>query len=466
MTQPARHSLFVAGLGTLLILAAFTTPLSTLNATATALDTGVAGRTWILSSMSIGLAAALLSSGTIGDDFGRRRTFITGMVVFAAGSITCAIVPDITIFVLARVLQGIGGAAVVASSLGMIAHAYAPGPARAKASGVWGASVGAGIAVGPLLSAGLDSSMNWRASYWVVAVVALGLAVGARLMVDESRSHDPKGLDLVGAVLLAAGMASLLAALVEGRQGWTHPIVLVLCAAAVALLLAFAVVEARVNAPMLDLGLFRQPPFIAATTAAFTTGMGVIALFSFMPGFLGIALGISALDAALLLFVWSATSVATALLARHLPASIPGRIELGVGLIAMAVGQLALIGITQSSSWSRFLPGLLITGLANGVVNAALGREAVASVPPGRGGMGSGANNTARYVGSAIGVTIVAVIATRPGPASPVTDLIHGWNSVVALTAGISLLGGLAVLACFPRTSERRHAAQKESVHG
>jgi MFS family permease len=465
MSHLPRQSLSIAGLGTLLTLVAFTAPLSTLNATAAALDADVAGRTWILSSISIGLAAALLSAGTIADDFGRRRTFIVGMVILAVGSIVSALVSDVTVFVLARVMQGVGGAAVVASSLGIIAHAYAPGPERAKASGVWGASVGAGIAIGPLMSAGLEESLSWRAAYWVVAIAAIGLAVGARLVVDESRSPDPKGLDLVGTLVLAAGMSSLLAALVEGRQGWTEPAVLALGAAAIILLVVFVAVEARGSAPMLDLKLFGQPRFVAATTAAFTTGMGLIALFSFMPGFVGIALGISALDAAFLLFVWSGTSVVTALLARHLPARIPGQVELGVGLIGIAAGQLVLLGVSESSSWTRFLPGLLVTGLASGVVNAALGREAVASVSAGRGGMGSGANNTARYVGSAIGVTIVAVIATRPRAGSPLADLVHGWNVAVVVTAAISLLGGLVVLACFERTPHRRHAAKKESIH-
>lgn len=447
------RALAVAALGTMLALVVFTTPLATLNATAASLGADVAGRTWILSSMSIGLAAALLSSGTIADDFGRRRTFLIGMVVMAAGSVACALVPHVLVFVLARVVQGLGAAAVIASSLGIIAHAFPAGPARAAASGVWGASVGAGIAVGPLMSAGLDRIASWRDAYWVIGVAAVLIAIAARLLIDESRSAEPRGLDLWGALLLAAGMSCLLAALVEGRQGWTQAGVIVLAAAAIAILVLFVVVEARTAYAMLELSLLRQPAFAAATLAAFVTGAGVIALFSYMSGFLGTALGITAMGSALLLFGWSATSVVTALLARRIPAHIPGRVQLGVGICAVAIGQLALAGIDGDSTWQRFLPGLLFAGVASGFVNAALGREAVASVPPGRGGMGSGANNTARYVGSAIGVTLVAVIAARPGPGSPTADLIHGWNVAVIVTAAISFLGGLVVLACRPRRS-------------
>lgn len=244
-TRLSPRALAVAGLGTMLTLVAFTAPLATLNATSAALGTDTAGRTWILSSMSIGLSAALLSTGTIADDFGRRRTFIIGMVVLAVGSLVSALAPDVLIFVLARVVQGLGSAAVIASSLGIIAHTFPTGPARTHASGVWGASVGAGIAIGPLLSATLDRVADWRSIYWVLGVAALVLAVLARQRVDESRSDQPRGLDLPGALLLAGGMTCLLVALVEGRQGWVRPDVVGLFVASAVLLALFAVVEIR-----------------------------------------------------------------------------------------------------------------------------------------------------------------------------------------------------------------------------
>lgn len=459
MSRTPRKALGITSLGTLITLITFTLPLSTLNATASSLDTGIAGRTWILSSMSIGLAAALLSSGTLADDFGRRRTFVFGMALMVIGLVVCAVVPAVTVFVLARVLQGIGGAAVIASSLGIIAHTFPPGPERAAASGAWGASVGAGIAIGPLLAAGLDRAADWTDAYWVVAAAGAVLIFATTALVEESRTESPRGLDLAGALVLAGGMGCLLAALVEGRQSWTSTAVVVLGLVAVSLLLAFGLIESRTHSPMLDLSLFRHRPFVAATSAAFATGMGVIALFSFMPGFLGIALGISALGTAALLLVWSGASVVTALLARRLSGRMSARVQLGAGLLVVAAGQLALIDISTSSSWAQFVPGLFVAGLASGVVNAALGREAVASVPPGRGGLGSGANNTARYVGSAVGVTIVAVIATQPGSGSVQANLIHGWNVVALLTAAFSAIGGVGVLACRQRPSALRTGA-------
>ena len=453
-TPVARRTLAVAALGTFLSLMVFTAPLATINATATSLDAGVAGRTWVLSSMSVGLAAALLVAGAVADDVGRRRTFIVGMAVLAAGSLLAAVAPHVLLFVLARVVEGVGAAAVIAASLGIIAHAFAPGPERAAASGVWGASLGAGIAAGPLLTAGLDRYADWRLAYVVFAAFAVVLGVAAQVVAEESRSVR-RGVDLAGAVLLATGISAFLAALVEGRQGWGSPEVVLLLVLAVALLAGFAVVQGRSASAMLDLELLRHPPFAAATGAAFATGAGSIALFSFLPGFVGIALGMSASGAAWLLLAWSGTSVVSALLARRIPPRVAGRVQLAIGLAGVGLGQLALAGVDAGSTWRHFLPGLVVAGVASGVLNAALGRESVASVPADRAGLGSGANNTARYIGSAVGVTVVAVIASRPGPGNPMEDLVHGWNIAAVVTGLVSLVGAAAVLACRTRRAAR-----------
>src|SRR5262249_19485839 len=147
----------------------------------------VAGRTWILSSMSIGLGALLLTAGRVADDFGRRRTFVVGSAVVAVGSLVAALTPDVTVFVAARILQGVGGAAVVAAGRGMLATAFTDPLERTRATGLWGASVGAGIAVGPILSTWLGRWHSWRDVYVVVAVAGLTLALTAKGC-PESRS--------------------------------------------------------------------------------------------------------------------------------------------------------------------------------------------------------------------------------------------------------------------------------------
>jgi MFS family permease len=448
-SEQRRRALAVAAVATVLALVAFTAPLAAVGSVAASLGADLAGRTWILSSMGIGLGAALLTAGTLADDRGRRRVLTTGLVVLAASSVVAALAGSTLVFVAARVGQGAGAAAVVAASLGLVAHWFEPGPARAAASGVWGASVGGGIALGPLLASSLDRWASWRAVHWLLAVATTVLAVLAGRLLEESRSHERRPLDVPGALLLGLATTAFLAALVEGRSGWGRPTVLLLLAVALLAALAFAVTEWRVRFPMVDPALARDGRFVAATAAALATGAGIIGLLSFLPGFLALALGLAPTTAAVLFLTWSGTSVVLALLARRLPARWSGRAQLAGALVVVAAGQLALSGLTPGASWSRFLPGLLVAGVGSGVLNAALGREAVASVPDGRGGMGSGANNTARYLGSSVGVTVVSVLvaahATHAAGAAAVTGLLSGWNLAAWVTAGFSLAGALVV---------------------
>jgi predicted MFS family arabinose efflux permease len=428
------------------VLVAFTTPLATLVSTSHDLGSGPGGQAWILSSMSVGLAVALLVSGAIGDDHGRRRMLVLGAAVLAVTSVVAALAPNTLVLVLARVGQGIGGAAIISCGLGLIGHAFPVGPARARATGVWGASVGAGIAAGPLLMGWLDGTAGWRAGFWLLAAGSVALVVAGRLLLDESQARSARRVDVVGALLLAGGLVALLAGLVEGRLRWGLP-ALALLVAAVVLVAGFVGWEARVRAPMLDLTLFRRPEFVSSIAAALATGAGVIGLMSFSPTFLQRALGYSTFQAAALLFAWSGTSAVVALLARLLPAAFPVRYRLVTSLLVVAGGLALLAGLDADVSVYGLLPGMLVAGVGSGVLNAALGQIAVTSVPIGQSGAGSGANNTARYLGGALGVTIVAMLAAQDTPVA----LVSGWDTAAVVTAALSAAGALAVLAARPR---------------
>jgi Na+/melibiose symporter-like transporter len=241
--------------------------------------------------------------------------------------------------------------------------------------------------------------------------------------------------------VLGAGLVALLAGLVEGRQDWGRPVVTALFVAAAALLAAFALWERRVSTPLLDLALFRRPEFAASIVAGTATGAGIIALMSFTPTFFQRAFHHATLDAALSLLAWSATSAVVALLARRLPAGLGVRARLVGGLVVIAVGQLMLSGLDTDSTAAGLLPGLLVAGVGSGVLNAALGQIAVTSVPAGKASVGSGANNTARYVGAALGTTVVAVIAAHADPRA----LVAGWDTAAVVTAAASLAGALLV---------------------
>lgn len=447
----ARRVLTTASLGTVAVLVAFTAPLASFNQTVAGLGAGHGGATWVLSSMSIGLGAFLLTAGRLADDYGRRRWFVVGALVLGVSSLLGAVAGDVVTFVVSRVMAGAGGAAVIAAGLGMIAEAHPDPAARRRATGLWGASIGAGIAIGPLLGTYLGRLHSWRDVYVVLGVAGLALAVAGRRC-PESRSDHRARLDVAGVVLMALGTGAVLAGLTVGRGGWTRPAPVLLLAAGLAMLVAFVVVERRSNHPMLDLGLLRHPPFRAVNVAGLATGAGIIALMSYVSGFVGSGLGIPATTAAWLMLAWSAPSVVTSILARRLPARWGGRSQMTASLVLIGVGQLLVLGVETTSGPVRFLPGLLLAGVATGVLNAAMGRESVTSVPPGQAGLGSGANNTARYLGSAVGVTVVSVVAAPVG-AVTAQGLVDGWHRAVLVTAAVSLVGAVGVALLGERTA-------------
>ncbi len=300
-----------------------------------------------------------------------------------------------------------------------------------------------------MLAASLGLVISWRAAYWLTALMAAVLAIAGRRLLVESRADHRKPIDWAGVTLLGTGLAALIAGLTLGKSGIGQPDVLTLVIGGVVLLTAFALVEFRSAAPMLDPALFRNPAFVAVNVAALATGLGVIAQMSFFSTVLQRGLDKTEMTAALLLLGWSGVSVLTSLGARHLRLS--GRLQFVIGLLVVAVGQASMGWLQPSSSVFQALPGLVICGLGSGVINAALGRESVASVPPARAGMGSGANNTARYVGSAVGVTIVAIMATSVHSSTPQQSLLTGWNHSVVFTTTATVLGAIVVFLCRAR---------------
>jgi MFS family permease len=434
-------TLLIASLGTFAALVTYTGPLGNLPTVADALGAGPTGQTWILSSISVALAASLLTVGALADRYGRRRIFVAGNLVLAVGSVGCAVAGDTGPFIVGRLVQGVGSAAVIASSLGLIGSVFTELGPRARASGAWGASVGAGIAVGPVLAGLLDLVDAWRAFYVVLALGAVTLVIAGRRWLPESMSPTPRPLDIAGAMTLGGTLVVALIALVEGRDGVSERVA-ALVLGTVLLATAFVVVELRVSHPMLDLGSFRHPSFTAATLAALATGVSVIGIMSFACTFLIGTMGTTTLGAAVVLLAWSGTSAVAALLARRLPPALTGSRQLAIGLLGVSAGELALLGVGHGEV-VRLVPGLVLAGIASGVLNAGLGRQAVATVPAERASFGSGANNTARYLGSAIGVTLVVVISTSSN--AGVDARVAGWDRAVLVSAIIAAVSAVAV---------------------
>ncbi|TYK45421.1 MFS transporter [Actinomadura decatromicini] len=436
-------ALAVPAAATLLALMNYTAPMATLADTARGLRAGGTAQIWLMSSISLGLAAALLAVGSLADDHGRRRVFVLGAAALAVSSVVCALATDAPLFVGARIVQGAASAALIATGLGIVAASFEPGPRRAHATGVWGAMIGLGIALGPIASAGLAELGGWRLWYWVCAAASAPVGLAA-LRLPESRAARPRGLDLPGLLTMVLGIGALVAAITMGRLGWTRPSVLGLFAAAAVLLAAFAAVEARRREPMLDLGLFRRPAFQLSIVGALVTGLAVIGVMSYLATLMTLVLGLSALASALVLAIWSGLSFAAALQARRLPSRLPAGRLLGAGLALSAAGELAMLGMSPDGHWWRLAPGLAVSGIGSGLANAMLARLAVGSVPADRASMGSGANNTARYVGASVGVAVVGAIATGQGGGT--SGLAHGANVAMLVSAAVALAGAALMM--------------------
>ena len=435
-------TLLTTCLATLVALMNYTAPMTVLPQTAAGLHAGVTGQTWILNGIALGLAALLLVAGSLADNHGRRRMFVAGALLSVLASVACATAATTLMFVIARVVQGGATAATIVATLGIIGHEFPPGHARARASGLWGAMVGAGIALGPLAAGALTQLLDWRATYWAYAAVSAALALLGVLTLQESRAAVRRRADVTGVLTLGPGLAALLAAVTTGRQGWSQPLVLVLFAAAAVLLAAFVLVEARVREPMLDLGLFSRPAFLLSIGGALVTGLAVIGLMSYLPAAWERTLGWTPLLTAGWFALWSGMAFLAALQSRRL--RLAARNQLILGLALAAAGTLLLIGSAGHWSNARSALALVIAGVGSGLLNSALARLAIDSVPHGRASMGSGANNTARYIGSSLGVAItVAVVTAASGPRG---DVSHGIDVGLVVAAAVALVGAALAL--------------------
>lgn len=439
-------TLAVVALATCLALVVFTMPLTALDAMTESLGLSPGGQAWVMSGMPLGAAAGLLTAGAFGDSRGRKETFNAGLWITAASSAVAALAPNGAVLILARLVQGLGSAGIMACGLGLIGQMFF-GERRKFAAAIWAAALGAGVAAGPILISLLLHLGGWRSGHWLVAIASAVLALAAIRALPESPKFR-KRVDIIGSVLLMGGLGALLSAMTEVRFGLTG-LVSGLAVIAVLLLVAFVFFERRIDNPILQITLFRRADFAGATVAAFASGSGILALMTMVPTVLERGFGVNPLLAAFILLPWSSVTVFSALGANYLPKTLSSRSRVLLSMGGCLAAQLLLLLLAADAFWAMALPGLFLAGIANGILNASLGHAAVESVPAERAAMGSAANNTARYLGSAIGIAISSILISSAGT----PGLFTGWREAVLVTSGFTLLG-MVLMALM-----HRHAA-------
>ena len=374
------------------------------------LNTSFTDLQWVVDAYALTLAATMLNAGSLGDLLGRKKVFLVAIALFTAASALCGAAQSPLWLILARGAQGIGGAGMFAVSLAIISQEF-HGRERGTAFGIWGATVGLAVAIGPLVGGALTTYVGWRWIFFVNIPIGIACVAAGIRVLHESRNEEHGGADLPGLVTWTGALFALVLGLFRGADwGWSSGRIVGLFTAAAVLLAAFVAIELRSRAPMLDIRLFRVPTFTGAQITAFAMSSGMFAQFLFLPLYLENVLGYSAVKTGVLFLPLSLVSFVVAPIAGRLSTRIPVRILLGGGLAVIGVALLLMHGISLASSWTTLLAGFVVGGIGIGLVNAPLASTSVSVVEPRRAGMASGINNTFRQVGIATGIAALGAI--------------------------------------------------------
>ncbi|MDF2824215.1 MAG: transporter [Mycobacterium sp.] len=404
---------------------------------------------WILNSYTVVFAAVLALAGRLADRYGHRRVFLVGLVIFTAASAACALAPSLWALVSARTVQGVGAALITPTSLSLLLNAW-PAERRAKAVGTW-ASVGAvAAALGPPLG-GLLVAAGWQWVFLVNVPIGIVTMVAAVRILRESDITPIGRPDLLGAGFLVLGVGALAYALVEvPERGWDAPVVAVTLVASVVGLTAVVIRSRRHPVPALDLEVLRVPEFALATVMMLTFSCGFAGMLLVNVLYLTSTWGWSAQMAGLGLAAGPAVVVAAARLANRVAA------RLGIGAVATLGASSFMAGalwwlwrLGPSENYlGGLLPGQLLTGLGVGLILPTLSSVVGSALPGPRWGSGSSLINTARQVGSVLGIALVVTVVGTHIASTPTefTAIRSGW-ALLAAAGATSAVVGLALIA-------------------
>ncbi|MFJ6431395.1 MFS transporter [Streptomyces sp. NPDC091416] len=473
-------------LGTFMLLLDVTIVIVALPDMARALDASLSDLQWVIDGYALALAALLLGIGAAADLLGRRRVHVVGVALFALASLGCGLASSPALLVAARGVQGVGAAAMFATTLPLLASVY-QGRDRSVALGLWGAVSGGAAAIGPVAGGLLTEGPGWRWIFFVnlpVSVVAVWLTART---VPESRGARGRRIDWAGTASFAVFAAAATYAVVRaGGLGWTSGRTLAAFGVAALALLCFVLVERRAEHPLLDLSLFRKSAFTGVMAGAFAYNLAAFAVLPYTSIWLQTVLGLSPVRGGLALLPLAATAFVVAALGGRLLHGVRPRLTIGVGLALIGAGTLGQAVLGAGSSWPALLPGLVVAGIGTGLVSPALAGAALASVPPERAGMAGGAVNTFRQLGYALGVAVLGTVLTSRigetlgeershalagGGASGLraagapehalrAAFASGLNTAAVVAGAVGVVAGVAVLVLVKEERGSRHGAE------
>ncbi|PRH78390.1 MFS transporter [Streptomyces solincola] len=432
------------------------------------LDASVSGMQWTIDAYTVVLASLLMLAGSTADRLGRRRVFMTGLVLFTAGSVLCSLAPDLTALIAFRMVQAVGGCMLNPVAMSIITNTFTDPRERARAIGVWGGVVGISMAAGPLVGGVLTELVNWRAIFWINLPVGLAALVLTWRYVPESRAPKPRRVDPVGQILVMVLLGSLTFGIIEAPDaGFTSPLVVVCAVLAAASLAGLLRYEPRRAEPLIDLRFFRSAPFSGATVIA-------VCSFAALGGFLFVntlylqeVRGLSALHAGLYMLPMAALTLVCAPLSGRLVGSRGPRLPLLVAGVALTASGVLFAALDAETSLPLLFTGYVLFGLGFGMVNAPITNTAVSGMPRAQAGVASAVASTSRQIGTTLGVAVIgAVLASgmaSGGGAGGMDDFVAASRTAWWVLTGCGLavlLVGAATSGAWARATAERTAAR------
>ncbi|MFZ0088259.1 MAG: MFS transporter [Solirubrobacteraceae bacterium] len=432
---------------------------------------------WVVNAYTVTFAGFLLLGGRAADLLGRRRVFVSGLTLFALASLAGGIADSQGVLIAARAVQGLGGAVIAPASLSILTTTFAEGPARNRAVGIWGAMGGAGGAAGVLLGGILTDLLSWRWILFINVPIGLLAAFAAQRLILESRGAlSTRDFDLRGALSATIGLSLLVLGIVRTDQtGWGDVSTLIVIGAGIALLVVFVLVEGRfAKAPLMPLRIYRSRTLTAANIIVLLVGAASFGMWFFVSLYLQQVLGYSPIRAGLAFLPMTLCIVVGSTLASRAVTRVGAKPLLIAGMVSLTLGLawFALIRPHGTYVGDMLFPSLL-TAIGIGLAFVPATISAVAGVAPAEAGLASGLVNTARLFGGALGLAVLAAIATAHTNA----QLHHGVSGPDALTSGFrvaflvaaafSLVGGLVAafgLPAVPRRTAAPAVAPAESA--
>jgi EmrB/QacA subfamily drug resistance transporter len=374
------------------------------------LDASLAGLQWVQNAYLLVIAALVVTLGRLGDVVGRRTVFVAGMATFAVGSVASGLADSLPLLVTGRVIQGVGGAAMLSLSLAIACDSF-PGERQAAALGIWAAVSSIALAVGPLIGGLLIGGVSWRWIFWInLPVGVLGVLI-TRAAARDSRDAEAGGIDLPGAATLGAGLTMVVLAFVQSDQwGWGDGRTLLLLACGVAALAVFGVVEGRVAAPIVDFTLFRNRPYLGASAAAFGLVGAYWTVMFFQPQYLQNILDYSVIEAGALILPITVPMVFISPFAGRMIKRLGVRLLMTLGMLCALAGLILMTRVDSSSAYGAVLPGYLLFGVALGLVYAPMSAAAMAAMPPEKSGIASGVLAMNRVMAGAVALAVAGAV--------------------------------------------------------